>query len=79
MNDLKEPGKVCWYVKRPCLKKRCPNRYDKTKVVLYISPQRCKKWSFLLENSAVSFNITTWKYVCTKNVLNMNVLVKKGG
>jgi hypothetical protein len=37
-----------------------------------------KKWSFLLEISAVSFNITTWKYVCTKNVLNMNVLVKKG-
>ena len=37
-----------------------------------------KKWCFLLEISAVSFNITTWKYVCTKNVLNMNVLVKKG-
>ena len=50
MNDLKEPGKVCWYVKRSAKKKRCPNRYDKSKVVLYISPQRSKKVKFFVGN-----------------------------
>ena len=49
------------------------------KLSLIFHRNAVKKWSFLLEISAVSFNITTWKYVCTKNVLNMNVLVKKGG
>ena len=79
MNDFTEAGKVSWYVKRSVTKRGVLIDMTSQKLSFIFHRNAAKKWSFLQEISAVSFNITTWKYVCTKNVLNMNVLVKRGG
>jgi hypothetical protein len=59
MNDLKEPGKVCWYVKRSAKKRGVLIDMTSQKLSFIFHRNAVKKWSFLLEISAVSFNITT--------------------